>query len=180
MKRQASRLLDWVLMLSLTASLPGCATGGSAQLAAHGPVVGQPLPDLALRDVASGQSLSLKSLAGQVVLLDIWASWCGPCKEELPLLDEMAGRLAGTGVAIVAVSIDEDPAAMSDFLRLKKTWQLRVAHDPLRRVPSELQPAKMPTSYLVDRQGVLQKIYGGFTRADVGRIEEELKGLSRP
>lgn len=179
MKRQAS-LLEGVLMLVLAASLPSCATVGSARPAAHGPVVGQPLPDLPLRDVASGQTLSLKSLAGQVVLLDIWASWCGPCKEELPLLDEMAGRLAGTGVSIVAVSIDEDPEAMSDFLRLKKTWQLRVAHDPQHRVPSELQPAKMPTSYVVDRQGVLQKIYGGFTRADVSRIEEELKELSRP
>lgn len=179
MKRQASLLTERVLMLMLTASLPSCAMGGSARPTAHGPVVGQPLPDLSLRDLASGQPLSLKSLAGQVVLLDIWASWCGPCKEELPLLDEMAGRLSGTGVAIVAVSIDEDPQAMSDFLGLRKKWQLRVMHDPLRRVPSELQPARMPTSYLVDRQGVLQKIYGGFTRADVSRIEDELKELSR-
>lgn len=166
-------------MFLLAASLLGCAAG-TPSARPSGPIVGQPLPELPLREVASGQPLSLKSLAGQVVLLDIWASWCGPCKEELPLLDEMAGRLSGTGVEIVAVSIDEDPEAMNDFLRLKKDWKLRLAHDPQRKVPGELQPAKMPSSYVVDRRGVLQKVYGGFTRADVARIENELKELARP
>lgn len=180
MKREMSPLTGKARMFVLATALSSCATVGAAKQSAHGPVIGQPLPELSLRELASGQPLSLKSLAGQVVLLDIWASWCAPCKEELPILDEMAGRLAGTGVEIVAVSIDEDPAAMHEFLRLKKTWRLRVVHDPLRKVPSELQPAKMPTSYVVDRRGVLQKVYGGFDRADASRIEAELKELTTP
>lgn len=180
MNPHTCQLAKRALRLALLALLSSCATSGPAPKSALSPAVGKPLPTLNLRDVTSGGELSIKSLAGQVVLLDIWASWCGPCKEELPLLDEMAGRLAGSGVSIVAVSIDEDPEAMNEFLHLKKSWQLRLAHDPQRRVPSELQPAKMPSSYVVDKQGVLRKVYSGFSRDDISRIEQELKELARP
>lgn len=172
-------LAQAVLMLGALVAA-GCAATKQQSGPATGVAVGQPLPELPLRDAASGQELSLKSLTGQVVLLDIWASWCGPCKEELPLLDEMAGRLAGKGVEVVAVSIDEDPEAMRDFLRQKKSWRLRVAHDPQHKVPSALQPDKMPTSYVVDRSGTLQKVHGGFNRSDIERLESELKELARP
>ncbi len=180
MKRSVSQLVGQKVVLLLAGSLLGCATVPAKPAAGSGPVVGKPMPELALRDVKGQKELSLKSLAGQVVLLDIWASWCAPCREELPLLDELAGRLAGSGVEIVAVSIDEDPAAMNDFLSLKKNWNLRVAHDPQRLVPSELQPGKMPSSYVVDRGGVLQKIHEGFSRDEVVAIEQELKALAKP
>ena len=184
MKRPASLRSQSAVMLFLTASLTaplfGCAATAPSGRAPAGPAIGQALPELPLRDPASGQALSLKSLAGQVVLIDIWASWCGPCKEELPLLDEMAGRLASSGVQILAVSIDEDAEAMNEFLRSKKNWQLRLAHDPLRKVPAQLQPTKMPSSYVVDRTGVLKKIYGGFSRSDLPRLEHELRELAAP
>jgi cytochrome c biogenesis protein CcmG/thiol:disulfide interchange protein DsbE len=165
-----------VVLLTLFAS---CATTNSPSPAPSA-AVGKPLPELSLQDVANGQPFSVKSLAGQVVLLDIWASWCAPCKEELPLLDELAGRLHGSGISIVAVSIDEDRAAMNEFLSLKKSWQLRLAHDPQRLVPGELRPDKMPTSYVIDRRGILHAIHGGFNRGDIARIETELKELARP
>lgn len=180
MKRLARHVAQTVSMLSCAVALASCATAKPANQPTSAVALGQPLPELPLREVATGKELSLKSLSGQVVLLDIWASWCGPCKEELPLLDEMAGRLHGTGVEVVAVSIDEDPDAMKDFLNLKKSWQLRVAHDPQRKVPSALQPEKMPTSYVIDRNGTLKKIYGGFNRGDLNRLESELKELARP
>lgn len=177
MNRSASMLPVRLTALA-AALLLGCAAPALPNGRVPAPEVGQPLPELPLRDLGSGQPLSLKSLAGRVVLLDIWASWCGPCKEELPLLDEMAGRLAGAGVEIVAVSIDEEAETVRNFLRQREKWNLRVAHDPQGKVPSELKPAKMPSSYLIDKSGVLKKIYGGFTRSDAARIENELKELA--
>jgi cytochrome c biogenesis protein CcmG/thiol:disulfide interchange protein DsbE len=168
------KLAGFPLAFALT--LSGCAATPphDAHPAAGRIEVGQAMPDLPLRELASGQPLSLRALKGQVVLLDIWASWCGPCREELPLLDEIATRLAPRGVRIVAVSIDEDPAAAQDFLRLQPHWKLAVAHDPGRSVPAALAPPKMPSSYVVDRDGVLRVVHVGFERADAAKLEAEL------
>lgn len=174
--RKCAQTISLVGMMALV----GCASHAPGRRSASVATLGQTLPDLPLRDAMSGQPLSLKSLSGQVVLLDIWASWCAPCKEELPLLDEMAGRLGESGVKIVAVSIDDDPEAMKDFLRQKKDWRLQLAHDPLRKIPDALQPEKMPTSYVLDRGGALRKIHGGFSRDDIGKLEAELKDLAKP
>ena len=169
-------------LLAAAAPLAGCATAGTrgAPAAPQGVAVGRPLPELSLRDVASGQTVSLQSLKGQIVLLDIWASWCGPCKEELPLLDELAGRLSGTGVTIVAASIDERQDLMMDFLARKKDWKLRLMHDPQSKVPNELRPELIPTAYLVDRDGVLTRVYAGFDRSQMAALEQELKEHTKP
>lgn len=181
MKSPASRQLTRAALLVFCVLLSRCATTTSATTASgDAPAVGKPVPELSLHDSSSGQPFSLKSLAGRVVLLDIWASWCGPCKEELPLLDELAERLHGQDIDIIAVSIDEDKAAMNEFLSLKKAWKLRLAHDPQHVVPGMLKPDKMPSSYVIDRRGVLHAIHGGFNRGDIARIESELKDLARP
>jgi thiol-disulfide isomerase/thioredoxin len=128
--------------------------------------------------LAGGPAISLRALAGQVVLVDIWASWCAPCREELPLLDDMAARLGDRGVQIVAVSIDEDAETVREFLRLRGSWRLRVAHDPRQMVPAALSPPKMPSSYVVDRRGLLRGIHAGFERADAALLEAELLALA--
>lgn len=180
MKRKAIRILGRTALLILAALLSRCATTSAPVNSAESAAVGKPVPELSLHDASSGQPFSLKSLAGRVVLLDIWASWCGPCKEELPLLDEMAERLHGTDIEVIAVSIDEDKAAMNEFLSLKKSWKLRLAHDPKHVVAEMLKPDKMPSSYVIDRRGVLHAVHGGFNRGDIARIENELKDLARP
>jgi thiol-disulfide isomerase/thioredoxin len=117
-------------------------------------------------------------MKGKVVLLDIWASWCGPCKEEMPLLDEMAERLKPKGIEFVAVSIDEDKAAAESFLRTRGKWSLTIAHDPKGKVPDAMQPPKMPTSYIVDGRGIVRYVNAGFDRSDVKKIEDRLLTLA--
>ena len=170
-----------VLML-----LGGCATmgavaggeGGGGGGGGGGKGVGEPMPDLAVEGFWDKKEVRLSSLRGKVVLLDIWASWCVPCRDEMPTLDSIARRLQGKGVEVVAVSIDEDRSAAEEFLKKNKKWSLTVAHDPAGTVPDRLQPTKMPTSYVIDRAGVLRHINAGFAPADGARIEAQLSELA--
>src|SRR5262245_45231201 len=100
----------------------GCASMGQASgggKSGKGPVVGSPFPEIVVKPLRGGHDIRLGSMHGKVVLVDIWASWCAPCKEEMPLLDEIAARLKPAGVEIIAVSIDEDRGAAEDFLRTR-------------------------------------------------------------
>jgi thiol-disulfide isomerase/thioredoxin len=162
------------LALSSCAALSGSGSGGGSS----GQNVGEPLPDIVVRSFYGRRDIPLRGHKGKVLLIDIWASWCAPCKEELPLLDRLAGRLAGKGVEIIAISIDEEKAAAEDFLRGRK-WKLTLAHDPTGQVPSALAPPKMPTSYIVDGQGIVRHVNAGFEPGDIERMETRLLELAQ-
>jgi thiol-disulfide isomerase/thioredoxin len=123
--------------------------------------------------------IRLSDYRGKVVLLDIWASWCAPCKEEMPQLDALASRLRGKGVEILAVSIDEDRPAAESFLKTRRKWALTLAHDPAGAVPERLQPPKMPTSYIIDSNGIVRHVNAGFQAGDADRLEAQLLELAR-
>ncbi|HXI55793.1 MAG TPA: TlpA disulfide reductase family protein [Polyangia bacterium] len=156
-----------------------CATvGGNGESGGQGGGVGQMMPPITVRALEGGRAIDLHALRGKVVLVDIWASWCAPCKEEMPMLDEMAARLKRKGVEIIAVSIDEQRASALTFLRSRPHWSLTLAHDPEGKVPELLQPPKMPTSYIIDSRGILRYVNTGFERADAQRLEQRLLALT--
>ncbi len=165
-------------------ALGGCAAGVAASgesgrpAAGTGAVVGKPMPPVVARAFSGTGEVRLDRYKGKVVLLDVWASWCAPCKEELPLLDDLGARLGKRGVVIIAVSIDEDHAAAAAFLDIRPRWSLTIAHDPEGRIGEQLSPPKMPTSYVIDRQGVLRHINAGFDRGDATKLEEQLTALT--
>jgi thiol-disulfide isomerase/thioredoxin len=160
----------------IAAAGSGCATSGAARPPAQG--IGRPLPALVVSSLSDGARIDLASLRGKVVLLDIWASWCAPCRDEMPLLDEMAARLKSRGVEIVAVSIDTEKASAEAFLTSRTRWNLTLAHDPQGLVPELLQPGKMPTSYVIDATGVVRHINEGFDATDAEQIEARLLALA--
>jgi cytochrome c biogenesis protein CcmG, thiol:disulfide interchange protein DsbE len=149
----------------------GCATAGTT--GGGEPQVGAPAPEITVQGL-SGKSISVSSYRGKVVLLDVWASWCGPCKEELPMLDEMAGRLRRQGIEVLAVSVDQERANVVKFLRARPRWSLTIAHDPAGQIADRLQPDKMPTSYVIDRAGIIRYVNSGFEPSDAATIERRL------
>jgi thiol-disulfide isomerase/thioredoxin len=163
-----------LLLLSLTLAL-GCGSLGAAGGGAT-PATDQPMPDLTLRPMSGRGTIRLASLKGKVVLLDLWASWCAPCREELPLLDDLSRRLKGEGVEIIAVSVDEDRAAADELVRLRPRWHLTMAHDPA--AAERLNPPAMPSSYIIDARGRLQQVNAGFEPGDIARIEARLRALA--
>ncbi len=169
------------LVAAALASAAAC--GGAGQPAANSgdgaaSFVGQSAPDTEFAALRGTGTISLSSLRGKVVLLDFWASWCAPCKEELPLLDDMAVRLKGKGIEIVGLSIDENRADAEQFLALKSDWSLTLGHDPEQKTADRFKPPKMPTSYVIDREGVVRQMNAGFERSDLQRIEAQLLELA--
>jgi cytochrome c biogenesis protein CcmG/thiol:disulfide interchange protein DsbE len=160
---------------STTAAEPG---DPAAPASGKGARIGAKLPAFEVKDF-EGKAVDRGAWQGKVLLLDVWASWCGPCKEELPLLDAMAARLGKKGIVVLAVSIDEDRADAVRFLDGHgRPWSLSLAHDADARIAARLAPPKMPTSYIVDRTGTIRYINEGFQRGDSDVIESRLLALA--
>ena len=123
------------------------------------PALGEAVPNFTLRQ-PDGQVVALSDYRGKIVLLNFWATWCAPCIEEMPSLNRLAERYAGKGLEIVAVSVDEDPAAYQDFLS-KNQISFLTLRDPSRNTSERYGTFKLPESYLISRDGrLLQKIIG--------------------
>lgn len=118
------------------------------------------LPGVAFEDGA-GRKLSLAEFRGKLVLLNIWATWCTPCRKEMPALDRLQSQLGGPGFEVVALSIDRGGAlAVKSFYEELEIKELRVYVDPTTRASSDLQAVGLPTTLLVDRHGreVMRKV----------------------
>jgi len=137
-------------------------------------VVGRAVHDLDLKPLGSRPAVRLNTFRGKAVLLNVWASWCAPCKQELPMLDEAVERLRPKGVEIVAVSVDESAQDAETFLNARPAWSLTFAHDPGGRSLRRLDVPKMPTSYVIDRSGVVREVHAGSDQMDFPAIETKL------
>ena len=132
--------------------LPGAGNPADGELALS--VFDPPHPIAPIRFAdATGRMHGLPEFRGRVVLLDIWATWCVPCRREMPALDRLAGRLAGTGFLVLPVSIDRDGSTVAPFYRALGIERLGVWLDPLGRGTSPLAVPGLPTAFLIDREG---------------------------
>ena len=131
--------------------------------------------DFDQRTLAGGK-LKLSSLRGKVVLVDFWASWCEPCKKELPILARLAARLKPRGIEIVSVNIDDDPANAQTFLR-EHGVQITVVRDRDKAIVNQYEPPTMPSSYVIDRAGVVRVVNRGYEPGDEVKFERQLLAL---
>ena len=132
-------------------------------IALHGAeLVDQPAPDFALVDM-TGEPVRLADLRGQVVFLNVWASWCAPCREEMPSMQELSRRLAGRDFTMVAVSIDEREDEMVAFLRehAVNPALMRIVRDPDGRLAARYGTERLPESWIIDRDGHLVARFQG-------------------
>ena len=144
--RRASLLLSGLLGLVLS----GCY-GGSRP-----PRIGSSAPDFTVQD--SERKVTLSELRGKVVVLNFWASWCAPCIEEIPSLDQFQRELAGSGVVVLGVSVDQDEKAYRQFLSRAKVSFL-TARDPDRKINADYGTFRYPETYIINSSGkVVMKI----------------------
>jgi peroxiredoxin len=129
-------------------------------------VVGEPAPAYAAPTMA-GDTLSLADLRGDVVVLNIWATWCPPCREEMPGLEALQQRYAAEGLHVIGVSIDGRNAAgeVRSFLE-SNGITFTILHDADERVTRVFRTMGVPETYLIDREGRL-------VRRWIGKIDAE-------
>jgi thiol-disulfide isomerase/thioredoxin len=137
--------------------------------------VGELPPPIDMPD-QNGKKVDLEALRGNVVVVDFWASWCGPCKQEMPVLESLHQKYADQGLVIVGINIDTSSKKMNSFLRGAPV-SFRIVHDPKITIPQRYEPATMPSSYFIGRDGKLRYVHEGFRKKDGEEIEERIKAL---
>ena len=140
-------------------------------------MVGQPAPDFALKSLG-GENLRLSEFRGEVVMINFWATWCGPCRQEMPLLDELYRRYKKVGFRLLGVNIDDDlrsAVKMVDVLGVS----FPVLLDERKQVSRLYDVNAMPATLLIDRSGIVRYIHhgyrSGYEQSYVDEIRELLK-----
>lgn len=154
------------LVASVACALAGVAWGGEAA------------PDFSLRDI-NGKEVSLSSHKGKVVLVNFWATWCGPCKLEMPHLDKMDREFESKGFEVLSISTD-DARASSKVKPLVKRggYGFTVLLDKDTTVVAQYNPAKtLPYNVLIDRSGNIHKVYQGYNPGDEVELRHDVEAL---
>ena len=125
---------------------------------------------------AVAQLVSLTPHKGQVVYLDFWASWCTPCKASFPFMNELHDQLAGQGLVVLAVNVDEQRAAADRFLQ-QTPARFRIAYDPKGLTPEQYKVKAMPTAVLIDRKGQVRHVHAGFRERDRDALRAQVESL---
>ncbi|NOU20170.1 MAG: TlpA family protein disulfide reductase [Methyloglobulus sp.] len=139
---------------------------------------GGTMPTCNVSPIGESQSTDLSQYKGQVIYVDFWASWCGPCAKSFPFLNEMHEQLKGQGLQIVGVNLDENPDEAKAFLA-KYPASFTVVADVSKQCAKDFQVKAMPSSYIIDRKGVVHHVHLGFRPGEakeVRMIVEKLLG----
>lgn len=161
------KVLSLALLMGLFAA-NSLATSGLA---------GQPAPDFALKS-AQGSNLRLSEYRGEVVLINFWATWCGPCRQEMPLLDDLYRRYERVGFRLLGVNIDDDSSrAMQMVQDLGVSFP--VLFDEKKEVSRLYQVEAMPVTVLVDREGTVRHVHLGYQPGYEDKYLTQIRALLR-
>jgi peroxiredoxin len=160
----------WATRTLLGAALAVCASvsGGAAATSAAA-------PDFTLR-TADGRNLRLQELRGQVVMVNFWASWCAPCRVEMPHLNKLSDKYHSSGFTLLGVNVDEDPRnATSAATKMGLTFPVLLDAD--KRVVKLYGVATMPSTVLIDRDGRMRYLHGGYREGYEETYDKQVREL---
>ena len=152
-------------------------TAFTATTLASSGLTGQPAPDFALKS-STGENLRLSEYRGDVVMINFWATWCGPCRQEMPLLDDLYARYERVGFTLLGVNIDDDSRrAMQMIDELGVNFP--VLFDSSKNVSKLYDVEAMPVTVLVDREGTVRHIHHGYKPGYEDKYLTEIRSLLR-
>ena len=150
---------------------------GLLGMAARPPLVGSPAPEIVLKDL-QGRDVKLSDLRGKVVLVNFWATWCKPCKEEMPAMQASYDKLRDKGFVVLAVNELEDTARVAEHIRTHgHTFEVVMDHN--NQVANMYGVVGLPASFLIDPQGIVRERISGSLLTE-SRIEEMVQRYSVP
>lgn len=154
-------ILTWVLLVT------GCTEPSGAR-------VGGPAPDFRLENI-DGQSISLSGPRGSPVLINFWATWCPPCRDEMPYLQQVYEEWSDKGLVVLAINIGESPSEVKKFLQTHNL-SLPVLLDTEENAARKYNITGIPTTFFIDSDGIIQqKIIGAFPNKEA--IEKYLNSI---
>jgi len=142
---------------------------------ANTPAPNAAAPDFTLRRL-DGPNLRLAELRGQVVMVNFWATWCGPCREEMPRLDALYQKYHASGFTLLGVNIDDDPRnAAGAASKLKVSFPVLLDTD--KAVSRLYDLGTMPSTVLIDRDGRVRYVHRGYREGTEAEYDEKIRGL---
>ena len=153
-------VISLFLLIGMGPSLPGNTADGISPMNSDN-IVKSKAPDFSLKDL-SGKTVSLSAFRGKVVLLNFWATWCPPCRAEMPALNRLQHALKPRGFEVLSVSTDRSVNDIKDFLE-KNRVDFPILFDADRSVAKQYRVFSMPTTFLINKNGmIVEKFYGEY------------------
>jgi peroxiredoxin len=136
---------------------------------------GGPAPAFTLMGL-TGQTGALSQYKGQVVMVNFWATWCGPCQQEMPLLDQMYKKYKPAGFTLIGVNVDKEAPPVKDLMA-RKPVSFPVLLDPANQVSKAYHVDEMPSSVIIDRKGEIRYIHRGYRPGDENEYQDRIRQL---
>ena len=158
---------------------PDSKTPSGGDSGAAGGLVGKPAPDFSADSVSGEGPATLKDAKGTVVILDFWATFCGPCKKSFPKYQALVEQFGGK-LNVLAVSVDEPDSVTKDqIVEFAKSTGVKfpVVWDKEQKAVKLFSPPTMPTSFVIDKEGVIRHVHAGYKDGEEDKIAEEVKAL---
>jgi peroxiredoxin len=152
------------LLIGATALLPVAASAGNAAA-----------PTFSLPG-KNGETIDLAKLKGQVVMLNFWASWCGPCRTEMPLMDQIYKKYSPAGFTLLGVNVDTDSTDAQKFLSQVQV-NFPIAYDRENKVSKMYDVAAMPSTVFIDRKGNVRALHRGYKAGDEAEYLAQIRSL---
>ena len=162
-------------------NLAACEKAGPGPVtpSADHALLGEPAPDFELAAQSGGEPLSLAAHSGKVVIVDFWATWCDPCRDSFPFYQSLSERY-GDRLVVLGISVDEEPGGIPEFVA-ETGAKFPVGWDEGQVVAGLYEPETMPTSYIIDKHGVVAHVHAGFREGDEESLVHHLdKLLKKP
>jgi peroxiredoxin len=138
---------------------------------------GSPAPAFTLASSSGGQ-VSLAQYKGQVVMINFWASWCGPCRQEMPLLESIYKKYNRMGFTLIGVNVEPDSQAANEWLK-QTPVSFPILYDKDSQVSKLYDVAGMPSTVLIDRSGKLRMLHRGYKPGDENEYLDRIRTLIR-
>jgi len=136
-----------------------------------------PAPGFSLMS-RSGELVSLEDLKGQVVMINFWATWCAPCRREMPHLEALHQRYSNLGFTLLGVNVDENTSGVEKFLK-ETPVSFEVLYDPANEVSALYDVVAMPSTVMVDRHGNLRYMHHGYQSGYEHEYQAQIRALLR-
>lgn len=139
--------------------------------------IDKPAPDFTLKSLG-GKNLKLSEYAGDVVMLNFWASWCGPCRKEMPLLNDLHKKYESLGFVILGVNVEQELKLAKSFLK-ETPVSFPIVFDSSNQVSQAYDVIAMPTTVMIDRNGKVRYLHKGYKAGDEKKYRKMVKKLIR-